>query len=436
MSDALTRELDDAFLAIVADWSAGGVGCDEDRFEELALAMCAYQLKHNVPYARYAASLGIDVAQPPRRWRDIPAVPASAFKDATLATFPAQQAELTFYTSGTTADVAGKHYIEHARLYDAALLAGFDRFMLDDGAASDDVADGGIADGARLQNQRMIVDIDAIAAHRPKLRYLNLLPNPRFHPHSSLGYMMGHVSVLRGDGKAQYFIEDHRGSQRSTGEPPGSARSTAEPCVDVDEFARAVERAIADAQPVCVAGTAFALVALLDGLEREQRQFVCPRGSRIMETGGFKGRARAVERTQLYARLEAALGIVTTSIVAEYGMTELVSQYYDAPESRAADRSEPGAARAQQNDHACGRVKRAPPWLRTLVVNGDGREVPHGKTGFLRHLDLGNRSSVVAIETEDRGYACGEGIVLLGRALDAPLRGCSLDAEDLIARKQ
>ncbi len=365
MSDARTRALDDAFLAVVADWSAGGAGCDDVRFDELARETCAYQCERNAPYARYAASLGVDLAHPPATWRHIPAVPASAFKDATLATFEPLAAELVFHTSGTTVQTSGKHYIEHARLYDAALLAGFDRFMLPD---------------------------------RRKLRYLNLVPSPRLRPHSSLGYMLGHVSVLRGDGKAAYFLDDER--------------------VDVGGFGRTLETAIAQSQPVCIAGTAFAFLALLQALGTQGRTYVAPEGSRIMETGGFKGRTQRVERGELYARLETTLGVPQYAIVAEYGMTELVSQYYDAPDSRAAQT----------------RIKVAPPWLRTLVVDADGQEVCDGDIGFLRHVDLGNRSSAVAIDTEDRGYRAQNGIVLLGRTLDAPLRGCSLDAEDLVAR--
>ncbi len=363
---AQARELDDAFLAIVRDWARGGAGCDEARFDELARATFAYQLERNEPYARFARALGVDAAHPPRSWRELPAVPSAAFKDATLATFDAGRAELAFHTSGTTAARAGKHYFERATLYDAALLAGFDRFML--------------ADGARL-------------------RYLNLVPNPRYRPHSSLGYMMGHVAVLRGDGAAGYFLDDER--------------------VDAAGFGAALAGACRDDRPVCIAGTAFAFIALLEALEAAGSAFAAPAGSRIMETGGFKGRARAVERAELYARLEAALGIPGSSIVAEYGMTELASQYYDAPSSR----------------KAAERVKVAPPWLRTLVVDAKGHEVDDGETGFLRHVDLGNRSSAVAVETEDRGYRRGAGIVLLGRALDAPARGCSLDAEDLIAAR-
>lgn len=364
MSDSETRALDDAFLRIVAAYNAGGEGCDETQFDALARALFAHQIERNEPYRRFAATLGYDDARPPATWRDIPAVPSSAFKDAILATFDPLQAELVFHTSGTTAAASGKHYIERAALYDASLLAGFDRFML---------------------------------PGRPKLRYLLLVPNPRFAPHSSLGYMMGHVSVLRGEGHAAYFLSDDG--------------------VEAAAFARALDEAVAQQQPVCIAATAFALVALLDGLAADGRTFAAPAGSRLMETGGFKGRTVAVEREELYARCTRALGIAPDSIVAEYGMTELISQYYDSPESRS----------------SLLRVKCAPPWLRTLVVDSYGREVRDGETGFLRHVDLGNRSSVVAVDTEDRGYRVPGGIVLLGRDLDAIPRGCSLDAEDLVA---
>jgi hypothetical protein len=360
------RELDDAFLAIVADWKRGGPGCDERRFDELARATFAYQIEVNEPYARFARARGLDASRSPRTWREIPAVPSSAFKDATLATFDVRQAECEFHTSGTTAANSGKHYLERAALYDASLLAGFDRFMLPD---------------------------------RPKLRYLNLVPNPRSHKHSSLGYMLGHVAVLRGDGKAGYYLEEDR--------------------VDVAGLTAALQLALAEDRAVCLAGTAFAFVSLLDALEATRTTFALPPGSRIMETGGFKGRTRSVSRDELYGGLTRSLGIRESSIVAEYGMTELVSQYYDEPASR----------------DGLQRVKVAPPWLRSLVVDAEGRELAPGETGFLRHVDLGNRSSVVALATEDRGYRSGPGIVLLGRESDAAPRGCSLDAEELLARR-
>jgi len=358
---ASASELDARFLAIVRAFALTDEPLADDVFDALARDTYAYQLERNEPYRRYVVASGISRA--PQSWRDIPAVPASAFKDATLTTFDPAGSELIFHTSGTTARAAGKHYIERAALYDASLLAGFDRFML--------------ADDARL-------------------RYLNLVPNPRDVPHSSLGYMMGHVGVLRGDGKAAYFLAGDG--------------------IDTGGFCKALDAATAAAQPVCIAGTAFALVALLDELATLGRSFAAPPGSRIMETGGFKGRARVVERAELYAGLTRELGIPTGAIVAEYGMTELVSQYYDTPQTRGCEL----------------RVKAGPPWLRTLVIDAGGNEVADGETGYLRHVDLGNRSSVIAIDTEDRGYRLPEGIVLLGRETAAPPRGCSLDAEALL----
>jgi hypothetical protein len=107
-------------------------------------------------------------------------------------------------------------------------------------------------------------------------------------------------------------------------------------------------------------------------------------------------------------------------------MTELTSQYYDDVLIRANVPS--GATRA----------KIAPPWLRTRVVGADGKTLPHGTIGALVHVDLANRSSCIAVATEDLGLQLDSppgtgsaGIVLIGRETYAALRGCSLDAESL-----
>ena len=356
--------LDERILAAIAGWRAGA-SLDDAAFDALARDVFAYQVATNAPYRRYAESLGFGDRRMPQTWREIPAVPAAAFKDATLATFPIDRAALEFHTSGTTASRPGRHYMETAALYDAALLAGFEHFMLGDGA-------------------------------RPA--FINLVPDPRERPHSSLGYMMRHVAATFGDGPARFYLHGDR--------------------LEFERIREDLGAAVAAGNIICIATTAFALVALLDELDAGGERFVLPAGSRIMETGGFKGRSRVVARDELYARATETLGIPLRSIVAEYGMTELTSQYYDAPASR----------------DGMTRVKAGPPWLRTLLVDAEGREVASGATGFVQHLDLANRSSVPAIRTEDQAYAVAGGFVLLGRAQGAPLRGCSLDAEDLRAR--
>jgi hypothetical protein len=361
------RELDAEVLALIDRWHRHELPVSDAAFNDLALRIFAHQLRFNEPYARYCASLGVCLEEMPRDWEAIPPVPGAAFKEAALATFPVEDAALSFATSGTTIGESGRHYMESSRLYDAALQAGFDRFMLPD---------------------------------RMRLRYLNLVPNPRGNPHSSLGYMMGRVSERRGDGAAAWYLD-------------GDA-------LNVDAFIGDLEAAIERDEPVCVATTAFALVHVLDALRERRRYFALPTGSRFMETGGFKGRSRVVDRDELYTYAAERFGMSKNRIVAEYGMTELTSQYYD------------DVLLVDRNESTPLRYKLAPPWLRARVVGPDGMILPHGTVGALVHVDLANRSSCLAIQTEDLGVQFDEGLVLIGRESGAALRGCSLSAEDLL----
>jgi len=328
-------------------------------FGDLALRICAHQLRYNAPYAHYCASLGVSLDRLPSNWMSIPPVPAAAFREAALCTFDPGAAALTFRTSGTTAKASGLHYMEYATLYDAALLAGFgDRFA------------------------------DVPMEHVP---FMLLVPDPASHPHSSLGYMMQRVARTYGNGKREWYVDGNS--------------------LDIDRFLRDAQTAGASGRPVFVASTAFALVALIDGLRERAVRLELPAGSAIMETGGFKGRIRSIAREQFYRDLEETFGVPQSAIVSEYGMTELSSQYYDDGRG----------------------VKRGPPWLRSYAVDENGKHVPAGVVGALVHVDLANRSSCIAIQTEDLGAVADGGVILIGRDQGAELRGCSLDAESLRA---
>ena len=137
-----------------------------------------------------------------------------------------------------------------------------------------------------------------------------------------------------------------------------------------------------------------------------------------METGGFKGRTRGGARRSVRRSSPTVSASQLDRIVAEYGMTELTSQYYDAPWSRTHGE----------------RVKIGPPWLRPRSSAPAGRAVADGEIGALRHVDLANRGRRVAIQTEDLAAANRRRRVRAARPRpDAPLRGCSLDAEDFLA---
>ena len=339
---------------------------DDAAFDALACDVFAHQFRWNAPYAAYARSLGVHADALPRRAVDLPAVPAAAFKDAVLCTVAPERAALWFETSGTTQTRSGRHYLETASLYEAASLAGFARSML-------------AVPGA------------------PPQRYAMLVPDPLERPHSSLGYMMATVARERAAETVWVLHDD---------------------ALDVEALLTFARRANVDGAPLCLATTAFALVALLDELDARGIALPLPADSVVMETGGFKGRTRIVARDELYARAARAFAVDRSAIVAEYGMTELSSQYYDASWSRSGAR----------------RVKEPVPWLRPIVVDGTGMPLPAGIVGAIRHIDCANRSSVVAIDTEDLGAIVEGGLMLLGRDDGASLRGCSLDAEDLIRR--
>src|SRR5438093_12095246 len=98
-------------------------------FESLALEVFAFQYEHNSIYRAYCKR------QPPVcHWKDIPAVPTSAFKDFAIACFPVEKAVARFRTSGTTRAQTGTHYFKTLELYDAAIRPNFTEHLLRDGA--------------------------------------------------------------------------------------------------------------------------------------------------------------------------------------------------------------------------------------------------------------------------------------------------------------
>src|SRR5262249_3236772 len=145
-----------------------------------------------------------------------------------------------------------------------------------------------------------------------------------------------------------------------------------------------------------------------------------PPDSRIVDTGGSKG-GRALSDAGFLAAAWHTLGVSGYYCVNEYGMTELCSQFYDdVLVSRFAGSNAP-------------RRKLGPEWVRTLAVDPSSLEVlPHGATGILRHVDLANAGSVIAVQTDDLGVTHPDGFELHGRAKGAEPRGCALALADLL----
>ncbi len=390
----------------------------EPAFNELALQVLRFQAEANPAYRGFMARRGVE-ADAVSRWEDIPFLPARAFKSVALVSGDPGDFERVFRTSGTTRgrQMRGEHFVRDLALYRESLLPNFQAHLLPEGVP---------------------------------MPILCLLPSPDALPDSSLSFMMGEVARAFGTGLDGAVDMDGPmacggGGVGSAGGYGGGFFVHPEHGLDIRGFREALAKA--GPGPVLLAGTAFAFVQWLELAEEEGWRVSLPEGSRVMETGGYKGRTRALSREDFYRRLIGAFGIPGGHIVNEYGMTELLSQFYEpvlAREGRDGEssgegegESDPGAQGIRGRNGAgvgTGRFHRGPPWVRTRVLDPRTlEEVPEGELGLLAHLDLANLGSVAGILTEDLGRRVPGGFQLVGRSRGAEPRGCSLALEAFLA---
>ncbi len=343
------------------------------RFGELAIQTYLWQRANNPVYRRYCETSG--APERPARWQDIPALPVAAFKHHRIACFPKSGTRRTFMTSGTTrGQLRGKHPFDDLGLkfYDAAIRTLFGRYVLSDLKA-----------GERIP----MVFLTASGAASPE---------------SSLCYMGARIAREFGSPNPFYALGPH------------GIRS--------GELTEHLRSCVRDRRRPLIFTTTFALADYLDHLTAEDIRIKLPAGSRIMETGGYKGRRTEVVRAELLRQTALRLGIPARRVINEYGMTELSSQFYD------------GSLRGRGALAVRGllAVKETAPWTQVVMTDPrTGRFLPDGRTGAIRIYDLANQGSCMAVQTEDLGQRIGRGFCVLGRDPGAPLRGCSLSFEAL-----
>jgi hypothetical protein len=228
-------------------------------------------------------------------------------------------------------------------------------------------------------------------------------PSPSVQSDSSLGHMCKTFVHAFGTGAAvdQTYLVDGNG------------------VIDLAAFDERVAAALAQRQPMLVLGTSFAFVHLMDALGKDS--FHLPPGSRVMQTGGYKGRSRVVPADVLRRDLCRVFALEPRAIISEYGMTELSSQFYE---------------RSGFDPNCELGVYAEPPWARVVPVDPETLDaVPDGTVGIAKIIDLMNIDSAVAILTQDLVRRVDGGFVLLGRASDAPPRGCSIAMDELLGRQ-
>ncbi len=148
---------------------------------------------------------------------------------------------------------------------------------------------------------------------------------------------------------------------------------------------------------ILLIGVSFAL------WELAERQGVDLSGCIVMETGGMKGRRRELVREELHEIL--CKGLSVREIHSEYGMTELLSQFYS---------------------HGQG-IFGMPPWCRVLTRQVNDPFAYTQGYGGLNVVDLAGIESCCFLELSDLGKILESNkFVVIGRADHADIRGCNL----------
>lgn len=345
------------------------IGADDatdSAFEALAQELFAYQFENNMPYRQFCLQRG-RTPHTAKSWRDIPAVPINAFKELTLSCCPPEKAERVFMTSGTTRDgVRGKSHHPTLSVYDASMIKSF--------------------------GQRFMPDLERIDMGV-------LFPDEQTMPNSSLAHYLA-------------LALEHFGT-------PASGYVLGESGIDFEELFARLEQAQRTGVPYTLLGASYSFVPLLDDMARRNRTFALPAGSRMFDTGGFKGQSRDIGPDEFYDQLSARLGVPRDRCINMYGMTELSTQFYD------------------DGNQTSPSVKSGPHWIRSRVINPlTGEDVPDGEMGVLSHCDLAHFNIVSTILTEDAGVMVDGGFLLLGRADGEEAKGCSMAVEEFLQAAQ
>ncbi len=294
-----------------------------------------------------------------------PALPTEVFRVRRIASHPPEEDARVFRSSGTTSANRSTHVFQDLGLYDAAARA--------------------------CAKHMLFPDVERICM-------VLLAPHEDEAPDSSLSYMLTRFT--------EWFSAAHTWVWHDQ-------------TLDIERLQAALAHAVADGQAVALLGTSFAFVHAEEQLGALHIQL--PHGSRIMHTGGYKGRSREVEPAELRRAMGARYRIPEPRIIAEYGMTELSSQMYET------------TLRDDLRGVSSPRRLWVPPWVRATPVDPDTLQPSRGKArGVLRIDDCANLDSVCCIQTADVATRVEDGIVVEGRAPGATPRGCSLAADQAL----
>ena len=235
------------------------MGQDRDALSQLREKILLFQQGNNPVYRRYCEELG--PLDPDKPWY----LPVEAFKYASVTTFPHEEAEAYFLSSGTGRGLQSRHYIKSMHLYERTVTTHF-ASVFGTGPFT-------------------------IVGHLPGYDQQGEA--------SSLVYMVNHLIKEYGATGSGLFLEDRT------------------------FLKRAITHSEVTGTPLILFGAAFGLLDLV-----ENAPIPLPSSALVIETGGMKTYRQSISREALHETLAEGFKLEPSSIVSEYGMCELMSQCY------------------------------------------------------------------------------------------------------------
>lgn len=335
-----------------------GIEGEATQFDQLARDVFAYQYRCNAPYRAFCDAVG---RHPDNvsKWSEIPAFPNESFKTELVTSFPFDQAVMANLTSGTTAIVRGQIF-------------------------RDEIGRTLVLEANRVMTAAFLFpDL----THGQRCRVLILAPSPEMAP--SMGMAVGMEETRRHFGtENSRFLLSHSG-------------------IDVAALVEALSESEASGIPVAMIGSTSAFVYFFNACRKRNVSFHLPAGSRIGDGGGYRGRFGEVTQEDYLRLAYEVLGIPATHCVNVLGMAESATNYFDDT-----------LRCAVTGERSAKRMRRNPPWARTLAVSIDDLSIlPPGQVGLLRHYDVVNLPTVLAVQTDNLGYTDDAGnFQIVGRA--------------------
>lgn len=221
--------------------------CTETDFELLALQIFHHQYQHIEIYKQYVDAIGKKIDDV-KSIRDIPFLPIQFFKSHKVISNRSfeQIHEISYFeSSGTTAEIKSKHYIQDLHIYQTSFEKGFKQFF-----------------------------------NAPEnYCILALLPSYLERSSSSLVYMMQHLIHQSNHPHSGFYLYNH------------------------EELHDIITELESKNQATLLFGVTYALLDYADKFPQVLNNTL------IIETGGMKGRRRELSREEVHDLLKQAFGV-------------------------------------------------------------------------------------------------------------------------------